>query len=55
MGRCIRDVNVPQAEAEATAREITRQVDTHVRDLNAGPFAIAGHGGTTMGFILREE
>lgn len=55
MGRWIRDLHVPQAEAEATAREITRQVSTHVAGLEADPFAIGGPGGTTMGFVLREE
>lgn len=55
MGKWIREVNLPQAEADATAKEITRQVDAHVGGLNAEPFAVAGHGGTTMGFVLREE
>jgi hypothetical protein len=55
MGKWIRDLNLPQAEADAAAKEITRQVDVHVGGLNAEPFAVAGHGGTTMGFMLREE
>ncbi len=55
MGRWIRDLEVPQAEAEATAKEITRQVEAKVPGLNATPFAIGGRGGTTMGYVLREE
>lgn len=54
-GRWIRDLHVPQSDAEATAREITKQVSTHVAGLDAEPFAIGGPGGTTMGFVMREE
>jgi hypothetical protein len=54
MGRWIREA-IPQAEADAAAKEITRQVDAHVPGLNSQPFAAAGPGGTTMGFILLEE
>jgi hypothetical protein len=55
MGRWVRDLHIPQADAESTAREITKQVSTHVGGLNAEPFAIGGPGGTTMGFVMREE
>jgi hypothetical protein len=55
MGRWIRDLQVAQGEAEAAAKEITRQVGSQVAGLNASHFAVSGPGGTTMGFILNEE
>ena len=55
MGRWVRDLHIPEAQATATAKEITKQVSAHVAGLNAEPFAIGGPGGTTMGFIMREE
>jgi hypothetical protein len=55
MGRWERDRQIPQSEADVAAREITKQVSTHVAGLNADPFAVVGPGGTTMGFVLREE
>lgn len=55
MGRWIREVQIAHPEAEAAAREITRQVSAKVAGLKAEPFAISGPGGTTMGFVLREE
>jgi len=55
MGRWVRDVHIPQSDAETAAKEITKQVSTHVAGINAEPFAVGGPGGTTMGFVLREE
>ena len=55
MGRWLRDLHVPQAEADAAAKEITRQVSASVAGLKADPFAVSGPGGTTMGFVLHEE
>lgn len=54
MGRWIKEA-LPQAEAETQSKEITRQVTAKVSGLKANPFTVAGHGGTTMGFILVEE
>lgn len=55
MGRWLREVQIAQPEAEAAAKEITRQVSAKIAGFKADPFAISGHGGTTMGFVLREE
>ena len=55
MGRWIREVQLARPEAEAAAKEITRQVGAKVAGLKAEPFTISGPGGTTMGFVLREE
>ena len=55
MGRWVRELHVPQADADAAAKEITRQVSAHVAGLKAEPFAQSGPGGTTMGFVLQEE
>jgi len=55
LGRWIRDVNVPHAEADAAAREITRQVSASVAGFKGDPFSVSGPGGTTMGFVLQEE
>jgi hypothetical protein len=55
MGRWLRDVHVPQAEVDAAAKEIARQVSAHVAGFKADPFAVSGPGGTTMGFVLQEE
>ncbi len=54
MGRWIR-TQIPQAEAHAAATEITKQVSAKVAGLKAEPFAVSFPGGSTMGFILREE
>jgi hypothetical protein len=54
MGRWIR-TQIPQAEAHAAAQEITRQVSAQVAGLKAEPFSESFPGGSTMGFVLREE
>jgi hypothetical protein len=55
MGRWIRQANIPHAEADAAAREITAKVTSQVAGLKATPFSNSGPGGTTMGFVLQEE
>jgi len=55
MGRWLRDLHVPQAEADAAAKEITRQVGASVAGFKGDPFSSSGPGGTTMGFVLHEE
>ncbi|HEY6392224.1 MAG TPA: hypothetical protein VIX89_13145 [Bryobacteraceae bacterium] len=55
MGRWIREPNIPQAEADAAAKEITKQVSAHVAGFKGDPFSSTGPGGTTMGFVLQEE
>ena len=54
MGRWIQ-VQLPQVEADAAAQEITREVSAKVAELKAEPFAASFPGGSTMGFVLREE
>jgi hypothetical protein len=54
MGRWI-DKAVAEAEAKHASEEITRQVTAKIPGLNATPFSISGHGGSTMGFVMREE
>ncbi len=54
MGRWIR-IQLPQAEAHAAAAEITKQVSAKVTGLHGEPFANTFPGGTTMGFVIREE
>ena len=54
MGRWVQ-TQIPQAEADGAAKEITRQVTAKVAGLKADPFAASSPGGSTMGFVLREE
>lgn len=54
MGRWI-DKAISEAEAKQAAEEITRQVTAKVSGLKATPFSVSGHGGSTMGFVMREE
>ena len=54
MGRWIRS-QIPEAQATAAAQEITKQVSAKVPGLKGEPFAVSFPGGSTMGFILREE
>ncbi len=54
MGRWI-EKPIPEAEAKEAAAEIARQVGTKVAGITGSPFSIHGPGGTTLGFILREE
>jgi hypothetical protein len=54
IGRWIQ-TQIPQAEAHAAAQEITRQVTAKVAGLKAEPVAASFPGGSTMGFVLREE
>jgi len=55
IGRWLREVHVPQAEADAAAKEITRQVCASLAGFKGEPFSSSGPGGTTMGFVLQEE
>ena len=54
MGRWIEKA-LPEAEAKKAAEEITRQVSAKIPGLKGTPFSISGHGGSTMGFVMREE
>ncbi len=54
MGRWVQ-THIPQAEAHAAAQEITKQVAAKITGLKAEPFATSFPGGSTMGFVLREE
>ena len=54
MGRWVK-VQIPQADAHAAAQEITKQVSAKVAGLKAEPFAASFPGGSTMGFVLRED
>ena len=54
IGRWIQP-QIPHADAEAAAREITKQVTSKVAGLKAEPVAANFPGGSTMGFVLREE
>jgi hypothetical protein len=54
IGRWIQP-QIPHADAQAAAEEITKQVTTKVAGLNAEPVAASFPGGSTMGFVLREE
>jgi hypothetical protein len=55
MGKWIRDANVPEAEAQAAAAEITRRVSAEIPGLKLTPFSVSGPGGTTMGYVMSEE
>ena len=59
MGRWLRDAHFASpaglADLTAAAQHITDQVNAKVAGLKATPFAQAGHGGATMGFILHVE
>jgi len=52
IGRWIQP-QIPHADAEAAAREITKQVATKVPGFNVEPVAASFPGGVTLGFILR--
>jgi hypothetical protein len=54
IGRWI-EPQIPHADAEAAAREITKQVTANLAGLKAEPVAANFPGGSTMGFVLREE
>ncbi len=54
IGRWIQH-HIPQAEAHAAAEEITKQVTAKVAGFKADPVAASFPGGSTMGFVLREE
>jgi hypothetical protein len=54
MGRWIKE-NLAEPEAKAAAEEITRQVSAKLPGVKGTAIAITGPGGSTMGFIMREE
>jgi hypothetical protein len=54
MGRWIEKA-IPEAEAKQAAQEITSQVSAKIAGLHGTPFSVSFPGGSTMGFILREE
>jgi hypothetical protein len=54
MGRWIKE-HLAEPEAKAAAEEITRQVSAKLPGLKGTPIATSGPGGSTMGFIMREE
>ena len=54
IGRWIQP-QIPHADAEAAAQEITKQVTAKVAGIKADPVAANFPGGATMGFVLREE
>jgi len=54
MGRWVQ-TQIPEAQAKAAAQEITRQVSAKVAGLQGEPFHLSSPGGSTMGFVLREE
>ena len=54
IGRWIQQ-HIPQPEAHAAAEEITKQVTAKLAGLKADPVAASFPGGSTMGFVIREQ